>query len=172
MKRLVGPGAVALAIGVASVGALSAQSAKPNAIDKSGGKKQAVTLTGCLQGPVPTDEYALSLGPESARNAADAVVTFRLTEVTTKTSPAGGATYLIVGTDKQLSGQLGHQVQIVGTSVDRGARGTAGDQRAEPTADQYTGSSAGDKTSAPRTTEPTVRVESVRMISAKCTPRR
>lgn len=196
-KRWMGTCVMSIAIGATSVAGLDAQGAQARATDKPDGKKQTVTITGCLQGPLPADEYSLSFGPETAEGTSEVGPTFRLTNVTMKAMPASGATYLVIGSEKQLSAHLGHQVQIVGTIVDAGPRGTTGDTPAYPTADQYTGSIAGNTgqpthpggdvyvgsvneataTAASGSTpaaaaEPTVRVESVRMVSTKCSQRR
>ena len=133
-KQLIGVCAVTIAIGATSLGAIDGKG--PDA-------KGTVTLTGCLQGPIlPNDEYSPSVGGEGPRGASG-TTTYRLTNVSTKAAAAGSTTYLLVGTEKQMSPQLGHQVQIVGTTI------------APPTG-----------------VEPTLRVESVRMMSAKCSPRR
>jgi hypothetical protein len=161
---------MSIAIGATSVAGIDAQSAK--AADKPDGGKQTLTITGCLQGPIAGDEYALSgFGP---KGVSEATATFRLTNVTTKSTPAGAVTYLIVGNEKQLSAQLGHQVQIVGTVVTPRPRGTTGDTPAPPTADEYYESTAGKPGQPARAAagEPTVRVESVRMVSTSCSQRR
>lgn len=125
-------------------------------------------ITGCLQGPIASDEYASSgFGPQGV---AEPSATFRLTNVTMKPMPPRGATYLIVGDEKQLSAQLGHHVQIVGTVVAPAPRGTTGAAPADPTADEYYESRTGKTASSTpgAADEPVVRVESVRMVSTKC----
>jgi hypothetical protein len=169
-KRWMGTCVMSIAIGAISVAGSDAQSAK--AADKPDGAKQTLTLTGCLQGPIAGDEYAQS-GARPAR-VSEANATYRLTNVTVKPAPAGAVTYLVVGNERQLSAQLGHQVEIVGPVVTPQPRGTTGGTPAPPTADEYYESTAGKPAQAARVTagEPTVRVESVRMVSAKCSPRR
>ena len=159
-RRWIGTCVMGIAIGAISVAGIAAQNAKP----------KTVTLAGCLQGPIAGDEYAQSgFGPERASAAS---ATYRLTNVTT--TPAGAVTYLVIGNEKQLSAQLGHQVQIVGTVVTPQPRGTTGGTPAPPTADEYYESTAGKPGQPTRAAagEPTVRAESVRMVSAKCSPRR
>ena len=128
-KRWMGTCVMSIAIGATFGAGMDAQSASAT----------KVTITGCLQGPVPVDEYS-----PSAAGATAADVTFRLTNVTAKPMPASGATFLVIGSEKQLTAHLGHQVQIVGAT--QSARAA--------------------------TAEPAVRVESVRMVSAKCPERR
>jgi hypothetical protein len=100
------------------------------------------TVTGCLQGPVPVDEYALSLPSDGATGASGAAVTYRLTGVAMKDAPRGTTIFMLMGNEKQMSPHLGHQVQIVGTTITT-PQGRAGK-------------------------EPALRVESVKMVSAKC----
>lgn len=134
-KSLVGTFVMSLVIGATSV--IAAQG--PAAANAKG----SVTIAGCLQGPIPLDEYALSL-PSDPVGTSGATLTYRLTNVTTKAAPATPSIYQVVGGEKQLTPHLGHQVEIVGTIL-----------KAEPVA---------SKTSA----QPAVRVQSVRMVSAKC----
>ncbi len=137
IKRGIGTCAVMIAIGATSV-----------AIDVKGADgKGTVTIAGCLQGPLPADEYALSFAPKTPVGTSGAAMTFRLTNVTTKATPAS-ATYMVIGTEKQLSSQVGHQVQIAGTII----------KTDQPAA-------------AAAAAEPTMRVETVRMVSAKCSER-
>ena len=155
----IGTCVMSMAIGAISVAGIAAQSAKT----------KTLTITGCLHGPIAGDEYAQSgFGPQAA---AQANATYRLTNVTTTPMPAGGAIYLVIGNEKQLSPHLGHQVQIVGTVVTPEPRGTTGNAPAPPTADEYYESTAGKPKPAAAAT-PTVRVESVRTVSAKCSPGR
>jgi len=163
-RKWMGTCVMSLAIGATSVAALDAQGTTA----KQGAGKPTVTLTGCLQGPIPADEYEQSFVGATPADAPGATLIFRLTNVTTKATPAG-AVYVVMGTEKQLSAHPGHQVQITGTIVDAGPRGTAGDMTGLATADQYTGSTAGAPQAARTTaTEPMLRVESVKMVSAKC----
>ena len=130
---------MSLAIGATAVAAMNAQGANA---------KGTVTITGCLQGPIPADEYALSFEPNAQAGNPDATLTtFRLTNVTTKATPAS-ARYVVVGTEKQLAAHAGHQVEIAGTLLKT------------------------EQASGTTSAEPAVRVESVRMISAKCSERR
>jgi hypothetical protein len=138
IKRGIGTCAVMIAIGATSVVAVDVKGADA---------KGTVTITGCLQGPLPADDYALSFAPKTPVSTSGAAMTFRLTNVTTKATPAS-ATYIVIGTDKQLSSQLGHQVQIVGTII------------------------KADQPAAAVAAEPTMRVETVRMVSTKCSQRR
>lgn len=165
-RRWIGTCAMGLAIGATAVAALDAQGTTA----KQATGKPTVTLTGCLQGPIPDDEYALSLTPNGpvGTTGAGATLTYRLTNVTTKASPAS-AVYVVMGTEKQLSAHPGHQVQITGTIVDAGPRGTAGETTGLATADQYTGSAvAAPRPARSTATEPMLRVESVKMVSATC----
>src|SRR5687767_6900239 len=106
--------------------------------------KGNVTIAGCLQGPIPQDEYALSLTPDGPVGTTGATLTYRLTNVTTKAAPATPSIYMVVGAEKQLTAHLGHQVEIVGPIL-----------KTQPVA---------PATSA----QPVVRVTSVRMVSAQC----
>jgi hypothetical protein len=138
-KRLMETCVMSIAMGAICGAGIAAQGATAKSTAAQDAGKQTVTVTGCLQGPVPVDEYAPSAADASAGGA-----TFRLTNVTTKPMPANGTTYLVIGSEKQLTAQLGHQVQIVGTA--QPGRGGAA--------------------------ESAVRVESVRMLSTKCGARR
>ena len=166
-RRWMGTCVMILAIGATSVAALDVQGTTA----KQGAAKPMVTLTGCLQGPIPADEYEQSFAQPNPADVPGTMI-FRLTNVTTKATPAS-AVYVVMGTEKQLSAHLGHQVQIIGTIVDARPRGTAGDTTGLATADQYTGSAAGAPQPArTTTTEPLLRVESVKMVSAKCSASR
>ena len=127
-----------VAIGATLCAGIDAQGANAKSTETQDDGKKTVTISGCLQGPLPADEYSPSAGAASTPD-----ITLRLTNVTMKPMPAGSATYLVIGSEKQLSAQLGHQVQIVGTTQPARAA----------------------------TAEPAVRVESVRMLSAKCSER-
>ena len=119
------------------------------AVDVPGANaKGAVTIVGCLRGSPPADEYALSLPNNPVGTSGAEMVTYRLTNVTMKAMPTAAKTWVVVGTPKQFAAHAGRQVEIAGTII-----------KADPAA----------RTIAP---EPAVRVESVRMISAKCSATR
>ncbi len=131
--RWMGACALLIALTTTIVAAVDA----PAAQDKPA--RQAIT--GCLQGPLPTDEYSVSLRPDAASNTSG-TSTYRMTNVMTKGTPAGTSNYVVVGTEKQMTAHLGHQVEVVGTTI------------AAP---------AGRPN-----TEPALRVESVKMVAEKC----
>src|SRR2546430_1575340 len=73
-----------------------------------GAKTQTITISGCLQGPPPTQPA------------------FRLTNATTIAPPSNGVTYFVIGAERQLRAQIGHRVRIVGTLLDPDGIGTIG----------------------------------------------
>ena len=133
--RWMGACALLIAMTTTTVAAANASAAQ----DKPA--KQAIT--GCLQGPLPTDEYSVSLRPDAATNTSG-TSTYRMTNVMTKGAPASTSIYVVVGTEKQMTAHLGHQVEVVGTTIP-----------APP---------------GRPNSEPALRVESVKMVAEKCAP--
>jgi hypothetical protein len=76
---------------IATTAAAAAAIDAPAAQDKSA--KQ--TITGCLQGPLPIDEYSVSLRPDAATNTSGTSV-YRVTNVMTKDVPATTSIYVLV----------------------------------------------------------------------------
>jgi hypothetical protein len=140
-SRWIGTCAVAIAIGGAPIAGIDTAGAQTKATSRPDDQK-TLTLTGCLQGPLQLgDEYANSFPSDVTTGTSGREMAYRLTSVTSK-QPGAADTYVLMGTEKQLSAHLGHQVQIVAAPAPQPTRVSNG--------------------------QAALRVESVKMVSAKC----
>lgn len=144
-NKWIGTCAVVVLVSATAVGGSQASGPQAKATERRDDQKK-VTLTGCLQGPLQLgDEYANSFPSDVATGTSGREIAYRLANVATK-EPGGSDTYMLMGTEKLLSPHLGHQVQIVGMAAPQPTRVSNG--------------------------QSALRVESVKMVSAKCAPPR
>jgi hypothetical protein len=142
-NRWIGTCAVVILVGATPVAGTQGSGPQAKATERRDDQKK-LTLTGCLQGPLQLgDEYANSFPSDVTTGTSGREMAYRLTGVATK-EPGGIDTYVLMGFEKQLSPHLGHQVQIVGTAAPQPTRVSNG--------------------------QSALRVESVKMVSAKCAP--
>ena len=149
-----------------AMAATSALAAAPDAT------KKTVTVTGCLQGPLATDEYAPSTSAGTPGGPAEPTPLFRLTNATMRPG-AGRITIAVAGNQTRLLAEVGHQVRITGVVIDAGASETSSTSSSHPE-DLYVGSKGGDPSaigtagSGPADGIPTVRAETVRAVAKTC----
>ena len=117
---------------------------------------QTVTISGCIQSAPAASAKADAAGAAASANAskfvlADARMSGGASPGAVGTTGGASMRYQLDGEEKEISAHLNHQVEITGT-VERAGSAASG-------------AAAGASAAAP----PTLKVESVKMVSATCT---
>ena len=177
MKRTVSMAAAFVC--AATIGALAQSPSTTTSSSATTTAADKITVSGCLQsaaarsttGNSTTDaangmaDYILMTSPSSSSTTAGTTASTSTTATTgtsgtMNSSAHPGSSYMLDGRDSELKNHVGHRIEVTGTVENHG------DHAAGSTATSTT--TSGSASSRMSNAAPTLKVSSVRMISADC----
>jgi hypothetical protein len=150
--------------GSASPGSQGGASARPSTSAQASASGKSMTISGCIQSAPAATATAGAAGASASASAGSKFVLANAKMPSTGSSSSAVGTsgtssrYQLQGDEKQISAHLNHQVEITGTLESASAAGGAA--AGSPSA------AGGSSTSGANA--PTLKVESVKMVSATC----